>query len=163
MGGALISVLMGSLGWGLIHRANTVPPNLVSKLAPDMTIATLDGRELQLSSFRNEPLVVNFWASWCVPCKLEAQVLNDAARTYAGRVQFIGVDIKDADAAARAYQAEVRSPYPVGPAIHGSYGQWGVTAPPETFFIDRQGVVISSILGPVDRQRLEVYMSQLAT
>jgi len=54
------------------------------------------------------------------------------------------------------------SPYPVGPAIQGTYSQWGVTAPPETFFIDRQGVVISSILGPVDRQRLEVYMSQLA-
>lgn len=155
-------MLMGSLGWGLLHPANKVPPNLVSQLAPDLTIVTLDGRELKLSSFRNEPLVVNFWASWCVPCKHEAAVLNGAARTYAGRVQFIGVDIQDADVAARAYQAEVMSPYPVGPAIQGSYSQWGVTAPPETFFIDRQGVVISSILGPVDRQRLEVYMSQLA-
>lgn len=89
-------------------------------------------------------------------------MLNAAAREYASRVQFVGVDIQDSDAAARSYQGEVMSPYPVGPPSKGSYLDWGVSKPPETFFVDRQGVVVSRILGPVDRQRLEVYISQLA-
>lgn len=129
---------------------------------PDLTITTLDGSALELAGLRGTPLVINFWASWCVPCRQEAPVLNAGAREYASRVQFVGVDIQDSDAAARAYQAEVASPYPVGPATKGSYLDWGVTKPPETFFVDRHGLVVSRILGSVDRQRLEVYISQLA-
>lgn len=161
VGGGLAGLLLVSLGWGLVHPANPAPSTLVGRVAPELTIATLDGRELNLASFRGTPLVVNFWASWCVPCKQEAPVLNAAAREHEGRVQFVGVDIQDSDSAARAYQADIQAPYPVGPAIHGSYLQWGVTGPPETFFVNRQGLVISKIVGPVDRQRLEVYMSQL--
>jgi len=89
-------------------------------------------------------------------------VLNAAATKYAGRVQFVGVDIQDSDGAARAFQAEFNSPYPVGPAISGSYLKWGVAAPPETFFIDRRGVVVSRFIGPLYMQALEIYLSQLA-
>jgi cytochrome c biogenesis protein CcmG/thiol:disulfide interchange protein DsbE len=134
----------------------------VGKSAPIIIIASLDGSEVRVPSLKGTPMVVNFWASWCVPCKQEAPVLNAATRDYAGRVQFAGVDIQDSDSAARAYQAEVQSPYPVGPSIVGSYLQWGVTAPPETFFVDAHGVVISKIVGPVDRQRLEAHISRLA-
>ena len=88
-------------------------------------------------------------------------MLNAAATRYGGRVQFIGVDIQDSDSAARAYQAEFQSPYPVGPATAGSYLEWGVTAPPETFFVNRSGVVISKFIGPLDAKVLDVYMSQL--
>ena len=72
-----------------------------------------------------------------------------------------GVDIQDTDSAARAYEADVKSPYPVGPAIHGSYHDFGVTAPPETFFVDRHGTVQSRVIGPVDAQQLEVYMAAI--
>ena len=160
-GGGLAALLLGTLGWGLVHAANKAPLDLLGQPAPDMTFAALDGRYLELSTFRGGPLVVNFWASWCVPCKQEAPVLNAAARDYEGRVQFVGVDIQDSDSAARTYQAEVLTPYPVGPATKGSYRDWGVIAPPETFFIDRQGLVVAKIVGPVDRQRLEVYLSLL--
>jgi cytochrome c biogenesis protein CcmG/thiol:disulfide interchange protein DsbE len=155
-------LLLGSLGWGLLHPAGPSPSTLVGKPAPDMTIVALDGSELRLASLKGTAVVVNFWASWCVPCKQEAPILNAAARQYSGRVQLVGVDIQDSESAARSYQADVQSPYPVGPAIAGSYLDWGVTAPPETFFISRRGIVISKVVGPVDRQRLEVYMSQLS-
>lgn len=161
-GGGLVSLLLAALGWGLVHPASQVASTLVGRSTPALTITTLDGRYLNLASFRGTPTVINFWASWCVPCKQEAPELNAAAREYSGRVQFLGVDMQDSDAAARSYQAEVMSPYPVGPASKGSYLDWGVTKPPETFFVDRQGVVVSRILGPVDRQQLEVYISQLA-
>ena len=161
-GGGIAGVLLGTLGWGLLHPAGPSPSALVGKSAPIITIASLDGSEVRVPSLKGTPMVVNFWASWCVPCKQEAPVLNAATRDYAGRVQFAGVDIQDSDSAARAYQAEVQSPYPVGPSIVGSYLQWGVTAPPETFFVDAHGVVISKIVGPVDRQRLEAHLSRLA-
>ena len=160
-GGGLAGPLLGSVGWGLLHPAGPLQSTLVGKPAPEMTIAVLDGSQQRLARLKSTPVVLNFWASWCVPCKQEAPILNAAAREYSGRVQFVGVDIQDSDPAARNYQAEVQSPYPVGPAIVGSYLDWGVTAPPETFFISRQGIVISKILGPVDRHRLDVYLSQL--
>jgi cytochrome c biogenesis protein CcmG/thiol:disulfide interchange protein DsbE len=160
-GGGIAGVLLVSLGWGLVHASNKLPPSLLGRTAPEITVAALDGRQVKLSAFRGTPLVVNFWASWCVPCRQEAPVLNAGATAYAGRVQFIGVDIQDTDSAARAYQAEFMSPYPVGPAITGSYRDWGVSAPPETFFIDRQGVVVTKIVGPLDRNRLTVYIGLL--
>ena len=88
-------------------------------------------------------------------------MLAAAAKQSAGRVLFIGIDMQDTDAAARAYEAEVKSPYPVGPAIHGSYHDFGVTAPPETFFVNRTGTVVSRIIGPVDSHRMEIFMSQI--
>ena len=162
VGVVVAAVLLAALGWGLLHPANQVAGTLVGRSAPPLTITTLDGRELDLANLRGTPSVINFWASWCVPCKEEAPVLNAAARAYAGRLAFAGVDIQDSDSAARSYQAEVMSPYPVGPTTKGSYTDWGVTKPPETFIVDRNGIVIARILGPVDRQRLEVYISQLA-
>ena len=162
VGTGLAALLMGALAWGLIHPANQPDTTLVGRSMPDLTIITLSGSSLELAGLRGTPMVVNFWASWCVPCKQEAPVLNAASRQYAGRVQFVGVDIQDSDSAARSYQAEVMSPYPVGPSTMGSYLDWGVTKPPETFFVDRHGVVISRILGPVARGQLEVYISQLA-
>jgi cytochrome c biogenesis protein CcmG/thiol:disulfide interchange protein DsbE len=157
----MTGVLVASSWWGLIHASNMTPTNLLNQVAPDMTVAALDGQHLDLSGIRGTPLVVNFWASWCVPCKQEAPVLNAAALKYVGRVQFVGIDIQDTDSAARSYQAAVVSPYPVGPATKGSYRDWGVTGPPETFFIDRQGLVVSKVVGPVDPHQLDVYLSLL--
>jgi cytochrome c biogenesis protein CcmG, thiol:disulfide interchange protein DsbE len=162
VGTGLAALLIAALGWGLLRSANQSDTTLVGRSMPNLTITILDGGLLDLASLRGTPLVLNFWASWCVPCKQEAPVLNAGAREYARRVQFVGVDIQDSDSSARSYQSEVMSPYPVGPSIKGSYLDWGVTKPPETFFVDRRGVVISRILGPVDPQRLEVYISQLA-
>ena len=160
-GGAAAALLFGALGWGLLHPAQAPPPSIIGKNAPDLTIVTLDGRRVSVADFRGAPLVVNFWASWCVPCRQEAPALNAAAKKYAGRVKFLGVDIQDTDAAARAYQAEIQSPYPVGPTVEGTYRQWGVSAPPETFFVDPQGIVVSRYVGPLSEKVLEVYLSQL--
>jgi len=160
-GAAVAALLLGASGWGMLRATSASPGSLVGKPAPSMTIASLSGPSLSLSSLKDMPLVVNFWASWCVPCRQEAPVLNAAARQYSGRVQFVGVDIQDSDSAARSYPAEVQSPYPVGPTTSGDYREWRVAAPPEPFFVNRQGVIISKIVGPVDAARLEVYLSQL--
>lgn len=161
VGGGGVGILIASLGWGLVHPAASPPTGLSGRPAPATSIAALDGSSVSLATYHGTPLVVNFWASWCVPCRQEAPLLNAAAQRYSGHVQFIGVDIQDSDSAARAYQAEIKSPYPVGPSGQGSYLRWGVAAPPETFFIDRQGIVVSRIIGPVDARGLELHVNQL--
>ena len=116
-GGLAAGTVLASLGWGLLHAAQQQPSSLVGSQIPDLTIQALDGNLISLRALKGTPLVVNFWASWCVPCRQEAPVLAAAARRMAGKAQFVGVDIQDTDSAARAYEAEIKSPYPVGPAV----------------------------------------------
>ncbi len=158
VGGLLAGTLLASLAWGLLHASQQQPSSLIGSQVPDLTIQSLDGNLVSLRALKGMPLVINFWASWCVPCRQEAPVLASAAQRMAGKAQFVGVDIQDTDSAARAYEADVKSPYPVGPAIHGSYRDFGVTAPPETFFVDRHGIVQSRIIGPVDSHRMDIYL-----
>ncbi len=160
-GGLAVGTVLASLAWGLLHASQHQPSSLVGRQVPDLTIRSLDGDEVSLRALKGTPLVINFWASWCVPCRQEAPVLAAAARRTAGKAQFVGVDMQDTDSAARAYEADIKSPYPVGPAIHGSYRDFGVTAPPETFFVDRYGTVQSRIIGPVDAQKIDVYMAAI--
>ena len=143
----MLAVLMAGLGWGLIHAASKAPATLVGRPAPELAIRTFDGRVYDLAQLRGTPVVLNFWASWCVACRQEAPVLAAAANRSAGRIQFLGADFQDSDQAAKAYEAEIKDPYPVGPIIRGSYRDFGVTAPPETFFIDRQGRVRFKVVG----------------
>ena len=161
VGVAILMVMMAGLGWGLIHPANKTPATLVGKPAPELAIRTFDGTVYDLSELRGKPIVLNYWASWCVACRQEAPVLAAAANRYAGRVQFLGADFQDTTNAAQAYESEIKDPYPVGPIILGTYRDFGVTAPPETFFIDRQGNVISQFAGPLSDKFMAIYISQL--
>ena len=157
----MTATLLASLLWGLLHASQQQTSSLIGSQVPDLTITSLDGNDVKLRALHGTPLVINFWASWCVPCRQEAPVLAAAARRMAGKVQFVGVDIQDTDSAARAYEAEIMSPYPVGPATHGSYRDFGVTAPPETFFVGRNGIIQSRIIGPVDSHRMDVYLAEI--
>ena len=161
LGGGVVGLLLVSLGWGLTHAAPSPPDRLIGQASPAMTIDPLAGGRIDLASYRGTPLVVNFWASWCVPCRLEAPVLNQAAVQHLGSIQFVGVDMQDSDTAARAFQDEFKSPYPVGPASQGSYLEWGVTAPPETYFISGSGRIVARHVGPQVAAMLEAYLRQL--
>jgi cytochrome c biogenesis protein CcmG, thiol:disulfide interchange protein DsbE len=161
VGGMLAVLVTVALGWGLTHAFQAAPKTLVGQPGPDLALRVLDGRQIALADLRGTPVVLNFWASWCVPCQQEAPAVNAAAREYVGHLQFLGADIQDTDKGARAFQAEFQVPYPVGPIVRGGRFDYGVTGPPETFFIDRGGVVISKVVGPLDTHSLGIYLSQL--
>jgi cytochrome c biogenesis protein CcmG, thiol:disulfide interchange protein DsbE len=155
--GAAAAILLTAMAWGLAHPASA-PDAVLGRPAPDLVVQGLDGGQASLSGLRGRPVVLNFWASWCAPCRQEEVPLKAAAQRWEGRVAFLGVDFHDSLDAARAAQARARYPYPVGPAASGIPAAYGVTAPPETFFIDGGGVVVARFLGPLDTDVISRYL-----
>ena len=129
-------------------------------MAPDLAIGSFDGQTLALSDLRGRRVVLNFYASWCPGCRQEAASLAAAAHAHP-EVAFLGADIQDSDAAGRAFEAEFRHGYPVGPVVSGSYLQFGVTGPPETYFIDRNGRIAGHFAGPLDGPTIELYLARV--
>ncbi len=153
-------LLLGALAWGLLHPANPGTA-LLGRAAPDITVQQLDGGVARLSDLRGRPVVLNFWASWCAPCQAESQALRQAAEARGSEVAFLGVDIKDAPAAARAFQERNRLPYPIGPAASGIPSAYSAVQPPMTYFIDRDGVAVARFDGPLTAALIGRYL-QLA-
>jgi cytochrome c biogenesis protein CcmG/thiol:disulfide interchange protein DsbE len=123
---------------------------LLDAPAPDFALRDLDGNEVTLSDYRGRPVIVNFWASWCIPCREEFPILKGAREAYAAQgLEVLGVTFQDDPASARAYMARAGATWPglVDPdgAVAADYH---VNGPPMSFFIDPQGVVRSIAYGP---------------
>ena len=158
----VVLALLGLLVWDVSHSSGGGVAAKVDRghvvTAPKTTLPffTQDGT-FNLASYRGKVVVLNFWASWCVDCKLEAKTLHDAAAKWGNRVVFVGVDTKDFASAARSYMHRYDVNYHVVRDINGSAGDtWGVTGYPETFFVDRRGRVIPPhVNGPIPHRELE--------
>ncbi len=138
---ALIAVLLYD---GLINpRPSVLPSPLIGKLAPAFqTVALPDATGFSREELGNgKPTVVNFWASWCAPCRLEAPVLKELSRNP--NINVYGVVYKDLPKNARQFLAEFGNPFAkINDDQSGRIGiDWGVTGVPETFVIDGKGIV----------------------
>lgn len=145
---ALVLALLGLLGWGLA-KAQKGP--VEDGPAPDFTLQGFDGNTVTLNDLRGQVVVINFWASWCPPCREEAAYLERTWRKYKDQgVVFIGVDYVDTEKAALAYIEEFDITYINGPdigtLISDAYNIQGV---PETFFIAKNGEVRGVHIGPI--------------
>ena len=121
------------------------------------------GEIWRLSDRRGQVVLVDFWASWCGPCRQEAGALNRVYADYAGRpVAFVGVNIWDTPAAAAAFLAEFGVGYPTGPdAAGGVILNYGVRGIPEKFFIDAGGRIRHKYVGPMPEERLRATLDAL--
>jgi cytochrome c biogenesis protein CcmG/thiol:disulfide interchange protein DsbE len=126
--------------------------------APDFELPSLeDGTPIALSSFRGHVVVLNFWASWCAPCRVEAPGLRRVSEQYRDRgVRFLGVDYRDDDAAARAFIGEFRLRYPSVTDPSGSLADnYRLIGFPTTFIIDPAGTIRYRFVGYLDEQVLQ--------
>ncbi len=131
--------------------------------APDFSYTLLSGKKVKLSDYlEKRPVILNFWASWCPPCRAEAPVLSKVSKEYKGKVQFLGVVVNDTVVNAKKFEKEFGITYPSGldngTAIGNTYQVTGV---PETFFITKNGEVIEHWIGAIDEKTLTTYLNRL--
>ncbi len=153
------SILMLSLAWGLQHAALANPP-VLGHTAPQLGIKPENGQVLRIWELQGSPVVLNFWASWCGPCAEESAVLGKAYRETHG-IQFVGADNRDTQSGYESFEKLHPHPYPAGPIVLGTYQSYGVDGLPATFFINSQGVVVASFVGPLDEKTLYHYVGLL--
>jgi cytochrome c biogenesis protein CcmG, thiol:disulfide interchange protein DsbE len=158
---ALVLGLLALLLWKVTHQNGGGPPAAVAhgkkKPAPEFTLSRLDRPgELTLSSLRGKVVVLNFWASWCYPCKQEAGALEAAAHRWGKRVVVLGVDVNDFKGDARDFMRKHAISYPV---VHDNRNvtppKYGFSLLPETFFVDRRGRVVGHVPGQVTIEDLK--------
>lgn len=149
-------LLLGMLAIGLRNQA----AGQVDKgPAPDFTLQTFDGETITLSDWRGTPIVINFWASWCLECYEEAPLLEQTWRDHRDDVLFLGVAYNDTEPAARQYLDRFDITYPngfdYGNRISDAYRLQGV---PETFFVDRRGRLLGLKVGPLTQAELDQWI-----
>lgn len=132
--------------------------NLQGQPAPDFSLASLDGKSLKLSDFRGKAVLLNFWATWCEPCKIEMPWFVDLQKKYGPQgLQILGVAMDDAstkEIADFAKKMGVNYPIAIGKeAVGDQYG--GLPYLPSTFYIDRDGKVVQRVFGLVSRSEIE--------
>lgn len=148
----IVGVLLGFV-WFLavgLQRQN-VSEQRVTGPAPDFSFTTFDGETIQLSDLKGKGIVLNFWASWCDPCRAEAAMLQSAwQRERENGIVFVGLDYLDQEHAAKAYLDEFDITYPNGPDLQSDTARrYGIRGVPETFFIDPTGEIKSLVIGPL--------------
>ncbi len=164
--GAIVVGLLALLWFGLSARArgSVGDASVPFRQAPDFTLGLFDGSSFTLSDAlaTGKPVVVNFWASWCVPCADEAPILEAAWKRDRQRVTFVGVDVQDVDADAMAFIRRYGITYPNGSGNAGptsvAYGMRGV---PETYFIGTDGRVVRKWNGPLTAAGLDQFLAEL--
>jgi cytochrome c biogenesis protein CcmG, thiol:disulfide interchange protein DsbE len=124
--------------------------------APAFDLPRFDGGTLALSSLRGQYVLVNFWASWCIPCRDEAPLLERAWREYRNRgLMVVGVNIQDLEPEARKFIAQFKVSYPNVRDRDGRVSRaYGITGVPESFFIDRKGGVVRKFPGAAVEWRI---------
>jgi cytochrome c biogenesis protein CcmG, thiol:disulfide interchange protein DsbE len=160
---ALVGALVGLLAWRM--AANEEAKGLAAAAlagerpqAPDFELPDLQGDGTRsLSSLRGKVVVLNFWASWCVPCREEAPLLQDVWTRWKDRgVVVLGVNARELSSKGREFLSEEGITYPnVHDGKGSTLGRFGIPALPETMFIDADGRVAAYIAGPVDAESLD--------
>lgn len=136
---------------------------LESALAPAFTLETTDGKKVSLSDFKGKGVIVNFWATWCPPCRAEIPAMIELQKEYADKFSFIGIAVNDKPEKVAAFVKEKGVNYPVvmgNEKVASDYGKFveggQIRGIPTSFIINRKGEIIGSFIGARDKDAFEV-------
>lgn len=150
----LFAVLVGFFAKGLFLDPHEVPSPFIGRTAPGFTLPVVGDADARFSpaDMRGRVWMLNVWAPWCSSCRQEHGFLMQLKQ--AGSIPIVGLDWKDTDREAEALLARIGSPYlAVADDLDGRVGiDYGVTGTPETYLIDRQGIVRLKHVGPIDAE-----------
>ena len=158
----VLVAVVAMFAWAL-SREQTLASPLVGKPAPAFSIPLYAADStVSLAKVRGTPVVLNFWASWCLACRDEALVLEAGWQRHGPEVAFVGIAVNDEDEAAKEFIRRYGKTYHLGSDADGSaaveYGLYGV---PETFFIGRDGKILSRHIGPLTTEDLDQRIAEL--
>lgn len=161
-----VLILAALLAVGTLQQGTrgSIVGGLIGTTASDFTVTTFNGSVVRLNDLRGRPVVINFWASWCPPCRTEAPVLERVARaeSAAGRAAFLGIDVRDQEENARRFLADFSITYPTGPDpgnVEASYQGIGI---PFTVFVAADGTIARTWIGPLDEKQLMTIIDEIA-
>jgi cytochrome c biogenesis protein CcmG, thiol:disulfide interchange protein DsbE len=147
----------------LIQQAGPNPGPAVGRSAVAFNVQTLDGKAVALETFRGKPLVLNFFASWCDPCRDEMPLINDlaSAATKEG-YNVLGIAVEDTRAAITEFSKETKLVFPIALDLNNTVKRsYRIFGPPATFFIDGQGMIRDMVLGPITRERMHEALAKI--
>jgi cytochrome c biogenesis protein CcmG/thiol:disulfide interchange protein DsbE len=144
-----------------VHSARPIPAG-ARVPAPPFAGATLTGADVSLHSFAGRPVVINFFASWCVPCRQEAPGLAQLARKFGARVQVLGISIDDKRPGAMAFVSHFHWTWPIvfDPSDNLAY-QYGLVGKPTTVVVDQQGRIAWQHAGKIGAHPVEQVLQSL--
>ncbi|GAB3683944.1 DsbE family thiol:disulfide interchange protein [Salinisphaera aquimarina] len=148
--------LIALLGYGLTRRPDILPSALIGKSAPAFDLPTLasDRERISAADLKGNVTLVNVWASWCVACRAEHGLITEISQRTG--VPVVGLNYKDTEEAARRWLGRYGNPFAVIAVDQsGQVGiDWGVAAVPETFVVDRDGVIRYKVVGAITREEM---------
>jgi cytochrome c biogenesis protein CcmG/thiol:disulfide interchange protein DsbE len=157
---ALLALLGSQILVPAQNQTNSVISPLLGHSAPDFTLAALSSRPapaIHLASLKGKPVMINFWASWCVPCQQEAPLLQSTWQNVQSQgIIFLGIDFQDDHTEGLNLLRTYKITYLNVVDVTGSTAiNYGLTGVPETFFLNRRGVVVSKVIGELTQQTLQ--------
>jgi len=162
IGVAITAALVAVLFLGLGRDPQQIQSPLVGRTAPAFALKEVGSdRTIDLAALRGKPTVINFWATWCMPCYQEHPVLVDNARLFGSQVQFVGVVFNDDEASISKFLRERGSAYPTLLDAQGKTAiAYGVGGVPESFFLNRDGVIVAKFSGPMTADILQANLAK---
>jgi cytochrome c biogenesis protein CcmG/thiol:disulfide interchange protein DsbE len=147
---------ISSIAWSQHgHHSGQLAAPVVGTPAIPFELKSLDGKPVGLANFRGKPLVVNFFASWCDPCREEMPLINElATKANKDGYSVLGIAVEDSRAAVTEYAKESKLMFQIALDLNSKVKRaYRIFGPPATFFIDGQGIIRDVVLGPITPER----------